>query len=84
MHRKREIHRNLFDDFDNTDDDLEVCDDLTDADILPSVTSSMHYPFDEEEEQDCTELTQAQIHNHELRRFIGNQQGVRDELKNNN
>jgi len=51
------------------DNDLEMCSDFIDTDILASVTSNMHHSSNVKEKQECTEhpIPLAQIHCHELR-----------------
>lgn len=72
-------------DFVNMDNKLAVCNNSTDAGILTSLANNVYHSSDEEEEHEYTKhpiptSAQAQIHYHELRRFIENQQEVSNEL----
>lgn len=69
----------------NVDNKSAVCGDSTAAGILTSLANNVNHSSDEDEEHEYTEhpiptSAQAQVHYHELRRFIENQQEVSDEL----
>lgn len=71
--------------FVNMDNKLAVCSNSTDAGILTSLANNVYHSSDEEEVHEYTKhpiptCAQAQVHYHELRRFIENQQEVSDEL----
>lgn len=66
----------------NVDNKSAVCGDSTDAGILTSLANNVYHSSDEDEytEHPIPTSAQAQVHYHELRRFIENQQEVSDEL----